>query len=138
MACHLFPYFSNSLHSRSSSSAVQGPLPARGIGQYSRREGTTTRTDGRINSFLVTLCTLIIGSPRECLGNLIPSLATFYDRFEESSILLRCPTTFVEYKEGECDMRDGSFSPFRSLGSKEWSQRFRHDLLFLPADKGTR
>ena len=119
MVCHLFPCFSNALHSCSSSSAVQGSLPARTVGQYARRERKIELTDGWINGILVAFRTLIVSSPRKCPGNLVPSLAIFRDGFEENGILLGGPTTCVEYEERWDETRDNSLSPFRSFGSRE-------------------
>lgn len=106
IVCHLFPYFSNALHSCSSSSAVQGSLPVGNMGQGLRRGRTVLLTNGWINSFLVALCTLVIGSSRKRPGNLIPSFTMFCDRFEKNDILLRCPTTCVGHERGimGCEM----------------------------------
>ena len=71
------------------------------MGRNSRRERTVVPTDGWIDGFLVALRTLVVGSPRKRPGNLVPSFAILCDRVEESSILLRCPTTYMKYKEGK-------------------------------------
>lgn len=52
-------------------------------------------TNGRVNGVLVTLCALVIGSPRKRPGDLIPPLSIFCDRFEESGIFLGSPTTYA-------------------------------------------
>jgi len=104
MLCHLFPYFSNALHNRSSSSAVQGSLPARIMNQYTRRERKVALTDGRIDGLLVAFCTLVIGSPRECSGHLVPPFPILCDGLEECGVLIRGPTTCMEYKEGGHEM----------------------------------
>jgi len=104
MVCHLFPCFSNALHRRSSSSAPQGSLPAINMGQCARRERKVALTDGRINGLLIALCTLVIGSPRECSGHLVPPPSILCDRFEKGGVLLRGPTTCTEYEEGEREM----------------------------------
>jgi len=71
------------------------------MGQYLRRERTAAPTDGRIDGFLIALCTLVIGSARKRPGDLVPSFAILRDRFKEGGILLRCPTTCMKYKEGK-------------------------------------
>ena len=119
MVCHLFPFFSNALHSCSSSSAVQGSLPIRKMGRSVRRDRKVVLTDGWINGILVAFCTLVISPPRKCPGNLVPSFAILCDRFEESSVLLRGPTTWEYHKERDYEMRTTFLSPFRRLGSRE-------------------
>ena len=55
-------------------------------------------TNGWINGLFVALRTLVIGSPREGSGYLVPSLAILCDRFDESGILLGSPATYAEFR----------------------------------------
>ena len=68
------------------------------MAQYGRMEGRDALTDRRIDGLLVSFGTLVIGSPRKCPGNLVPSFSMLGDRFEESGILLRGPAASTEYK----------------------------------------